>query len=66
LLATTDLSVQYESALKTEASESGDPAYDILQVSGEADEGWMYTPLGIIFLGIGIGLLVHDTKQRKE
>ena len=66
LLATTDLSVQNEGVLKTEANHSGDPAYDILQVSGDAYEGWRFTPLGFIFWGIGVSLLVLDKTQRMK
>jgi hypothetical protein len=66
LLTTTDLSVTNEGVLKTESNGTESLASDVIFVSGNAREGWALTPLGLLFFGIGLGLLILDSLQRKR
>ena len=55
-----------EGVLKTENNGSESLASDVIFVSGNAREGWALSPLGLLFFGIGLGLLIIDALQRKR
>ena len=64
LLATTEISITHEGALQSQ--QPANFTSDVIFVSGNFTQGWALTPLGLLYFGIGLALIVFDVIERKK